>query len=77
MEKVQINNISDEPQLQTKIGIEARGFSSRGFVRNNMLNYKRQNHSHNVMMNQLILIYFVMVLSLKRMLIMVKNVYSI
>ena len=28
-----INNINDEPQLETRIGIEARGYSSRGFAK--------------------------------------------
>ena len=28
-----INNINDEPQLGTRIGIEARGYSSRGFAK--------------------------------------------
>jgi hypothetical protein len=28
-----INNINDEPQLSTKVGIEARGYSSRGFAK--------------------------------------------
>ena len=27
------NDINDEPQLETKIGIEARGYSSRGFAK--------------------------------------------